>query len=54
MTPEFLEILIKEYPNNYTLGDAVRRFNWLKKEWPDLTLIEIENKFMTDNFQSKL
>ena len=54
MTPEFLEILIKEYPNNYALGDAVRRFCSLKREWPDLTTIEVENKFMTDNFQPKI
>ena len=54
MTPEFLELLIKEYPNNYSLGDAVRRFNWLKTEYPDLTSIELENKFMDDNFQPKL
>jgi hypothetical protein len=54
MTPEFLDQLIELYPNNYELGDAVRRFRWLKTEYPDLTSIELENKFMDDNFQSNL
>ena len=52
MTPEFLDQLIKLFPNNYSLGDAVRAFWNMKRDKPNASLIEIENEILR-NFQSK-
>ena len=32
MRAQFLERLIKKFPNNYQLGSAVRRYYWLRQE----------------------
>ena len=53
MTPEFLDQLIKLYPNNYSLGDAVRAFWNMKREKPNLTIVELENYFL-QHFQNSL
>lgn len=50
MTPEFLEHLIKLYPNDQVLGQAVRRFWELKRSKPNLSIVELENEF-TRGFQ---
>ena len=52
MTPEFLDQLIKLFPNNYSLGDAVRAFWNMKRDNPKRSLVEIENEILR-NFQSK-
>ena len=53
MTPEFLDQLIKLYPNNYELGNAVRAFWHMKRDKPNLNLIELENEFLR-NFQNSI
>lgn len=47
MTPEFLTLLIQQYPNSYELGEMIRRFHYLYKE-NELTLgtKEIEQLFI--------
>jgi len=53
MTPEFLDQLIKLYPNNYELGNAVRAFWYMKRDKPNLSLVELENEFLR-NFQNTI
>lgn len=47
MTPEFLNLLIQQYPNNYQLGEIVRKFYFFYRE-NELTLgtKEIEQMFI--------
>ena len=51
MTPEFLTLLIQQYPNGYELGDMIRKFHYLYKE-NELTLgtKEIEQLFIERYF----
>ena len=51
MTPEFLTLLIQQYPNSYELGDMIRKFHYLYKE-NELTLgtKEIEQLFIESYF----
>ncbi len=47
MTPEFLKLLIKKFPNNYELGEIVRKYNSFYKENEVLmNLFDIEDKFI--------
>ena len=47
MTPEFLTLLIQQYPNSYELGEIIKKFHYLHKE-NELTLgtKEIEQLFI--------
>lgn len=51
MRTEFLEKLVKRYPNNYELGNVIRSFWNTKRDNPILSLDELENKFI-NNFQN--
>jgi hypothetical protein len=47
MTPEFLKLLIKKFPNNYELGEIIRRYNFFYKENEVLmNLSDIQDKFI--------
>jgi len=52
MTQEFLRKLIKLFPNNYSLGEAVRRYQTYKDNNPNVNSIALEKEFL-DNFQNK-
>jgi hypothetical protein len=55
MTPEFLTLLIQQYPNSYELGDMIRKFHYLYKE-NELTLgtKEIEQLFIERYFNKRI
>jgi hypothetical protein len=47
MTPEFLQLLVKRFPNSYELGETVRKFHFFYNEKETLmNLFEIENEFI--------
>ena len=52
MTHEFLEHLIKIYPNDQVLGQAIRSFYELKRNRPNSSIVEVENEFIR-GFQYK-
>ena len=48
MTPEFLESLIKKFPNNYELGKIIRKFYFFHKEKEQsINLFRIQDEFIT-------
>lgn len=53
MTPEFLDQLIKLFPNNYELGNAIRSFWHMKRDNPKKSLVVLENEFLR-NFQNNI
>ena len=53
MTDYLLNELIRRNPNHFALGDAVKRFRDFKKERPNQSLEQIEQEFLSIDFQSK-
>ena len=50
MRSQFLEKLIKTFPNDGELGAAVRRYYWLRKD--KYTKEECEEKVLKETFNS--
>ena len=47
MTPEFLQLLIKKFPNDYDLGENIRKFYFFYNEREtSMNISEIENEFI--------
>jgi hypothetical protein len=53
MTPEFLDQLIKLFPNNYELGNVIRAFWHMKRDKPNASVIDLENEILR-NFQNNI
>jgi|694.fasta_scaffold33357_8 hypothetical protein len=51
MSDNFLNELIKRYPNHFALGEAVKRFWEFKRERPNQSQEQIEEEFFIINFQ---
>jgi hypothetical protein len=54
MEKDFLEQLIKTYPNDYSLGSAIRKYWMIRQEYPNKSIQDIQQKFLELNFQFNL
>jgi len=55
MTPEFLELLQRKFPNNYELGEIVRKYYFFYKEnEPKMFSYEIEHLFIKTIFNEPI
>ena len=51
MRKQFLDYLIKKYPNDFSLGHVVRKYWLISQKFPKESSEKIEKRFLDLNFQ---